>query len=524
MPGPFDWINEGLLGRPDPEQAIADWSNNQQAQNRRAIGLNPDGTPAIVPPGGGQQPPDALPPGQTPNAMKPTQSLGALMMQLQQHNESEQLFNQSLGGAFSAFGQPRDRERMAGMFNVNLPDPTKIAQQQQDLASQQQGQDRVNALGQILTSNDPRMQAQAQQIATSLNIPLADLKAQFLANPANTATMISTFRAPTDPLKNLQQIGDLQNQYLQKSQDSKTPPTELRTLRNQILASVAGTEAAPMVADQLNWLDKNGSLPPWHDNLQAYNQYKVDQKTLNDNQTDAFGRHSTHVPQVLALNNALDRIKSNPALDTLFDSPAKQGMAQRIINSTSEDPISTIISTVSSAIGGTPVTFTPEERQLLSDIRQTKGAQYGEALKSIGLSRPTGAEVASIDKGLSQLGNIGLFSSGDQYREQALNPFSDMVNTSIGNSYGAAGALKDMPTKYRTYVNPDFLAGGRQRPDNQPDDGSEKWGSGMTMDEADQAAANAALARHAINPDTKRPFTRYELEQALRQRGKRPNF
>ena len=46
----------------------------------------------------------------------------------------------------------------------------------------------------------------------------------------------------------------------------------------------------------------------------------------------------------------------------------------------------------------------------------------------------------------------------------------------------------------------------------------------MSMDEVDQAAANNALLKRKINPDTGRPFTRYELDQYWRKHGKRPNY
>ena len=61
--------------------------------------------------------------GQEPNATKTPKSLGHILMDLQQYQEREQGFNQSLGMGFAAFGQPRDREMVSNMFNVNLPIP-----------------------------------------------------------------------------------------------------------------------------------------------------------------------------------------------------------------------------------------------------------------------------------------------------------------------------------------------------------------------------------------------------------------
>ena len=46
------------------------------------------------------------------------------------------------------------------------------------------------------------------------------------------------------------------------------------------------------------------------------------------------------------------------------------------------------------------------------------------------------------------------------------------MKTTIGNSYGASQQLKNMPAEYRTFVSPQFLAGGSRALENN---GSESW-------------------------------------------------
>jgi hypothetical protein len=109
MAGPFDWVR-ALTGDTDnPEEDLGQWSDAQQAQNRAAIGYDPNAQPpAAVGPGGQAataagaggalsgaqgaataQAASTLPPNQEPNATKTPISLGHLMMNLQQYNERE---------------------------------------------------------------------------------------------------------------------------------------------------------------------------------------------------------------------------------------------------------------------------------------------------------------------------------------------------------------------------------------------------------------------------------------------------
>ena len=167
------------LFSPDPEQALGQWSDAQQAQNRGAFGLDVNGNP-LPPPSArsaGMQEPrrrarytgairaraqaqagfdSAAWPGE-PGATKSPVSLGHLLMNLQQRNEADQGLNASLGMGFAAFAQPRDRQMVSQMFSQDQPNVmNQIGMTQMNLAGQQQGQDRMNALGMMLTSNDPK--------------------------------------------------------------------------------------------------------------------------------------------------------------------------------------------------------------------------------------------------------------------------------------------------------------------------------------------------------------------------------
>ena len=317
----------------------------------------------------------------------------------------------------------------------------------------------------------------------------------------------------------------LQDQYAKTAKDPKADPTALHSIRNQILASVAGTEAAPMVAAQLDYVDRHGVLPPWHDDLAQYKQHVADQGALSTEVQEAAGRHSSYIKQATQFSNLISDIKSDPALDTLLSTPGEAGRlkraaAQIIIGSDPSTPVPLVLNSLPQDLMG--VTFNDKEKELLGKMREAGGKQYGAALKSIGLSKPTGAEAAAIDKGLSQVNNLS--PSADAYRENALNPLGDLIDTQIGTSYGLSHNLKTMPAKFRTYVPPEYLEGGTRHLENYPSDGSGEWGKSMSMDEADQAAANNALLKRKINPDTGRPFTRYELDQYWRKHGKRPNY
>ena len=122
------------------------------------------------------------------------------MMNLQQYNEREQGFNQALGQGFAALSQPRNREFVGKMFNVNVADPLKFGQAMMDTNVQQQGQDRANSITQII--NGPGGQA----IADKLHMDLGSLRIMVRSDPGAAGKIAQQLGTPTDAFRNLEQL------------------------------------------------------------------------------------------------------------------------------------------------------------------------------------------------------------------------------------------------------------------------------------------------------------------------------
>jgi hypothetical protein len=471
------------LFQPDPEQALGQWSDAQQAQNRGAIGLDVNGNP-LPPPsapsagmqgqGGGQvyggdhgaaqaQAASTLPPGQEPNATKSPVSLGHLLMNLQQRNEADQGLNQSLGMGFAAFAQPRDRQMVSKRFNVDQPNVNQIGATQMNLAGQQQGQDRMNALGAMV--HDP---VQGKAIADSLNISQADLIARYQADPQGVGNMIQNFRQPTDALKNLQQIQSLQGTLKAGGAND----SEIGLLTPSLIAQVGPEFAQKAIGDAVSYRSSHyGQQAPWVGpggvNVQKYNQWVADQQELSGSVAKAASAHADAVPTLVSMQNRIDSVKNNPALDSLMSSQAKKDQAQLLLNSDPNAPWAVVIKTIPAG----QLALNSQEMQLVSQIRQLNGQEYAEALNTLHQTRPAASEITAMKTGIGQTQSISELDA-DSYRKQALDPLSEGVKTTIGNSYGASQLLKNMPAEYRTFVNPEFLSGGARALENN---GSEGW-------------------------------------------------
>jgi hypothetical protein len=430
------------LFQPDPEQAIGQWSDEQQRKNRAAIGLDANGNPlpaaaaapAAAPNAGDQAVAQAnanstLAPGQEPNATKTPQSLGHLLMNLQQRDEADQGLNQSLGMGFAAFAQPRDREMVSKMFNQDQPNVNQIGATQMNLAGQQQGQDRMNALGQMLNSNDPKMQAQAQQIANSLNIPLADLKARYLSDPQGVGQMIQNFRAPTDQMKNLQQITDYQNQYKQKNPSASQ--SELDSIAKAITAGIPGPQAEQMIADQRAFRDKFGHDPTWKDNPDGYKAYLAQQQS----RSDALTIRPTSEDKVNDLESKVESIKNDPALP---------GLMKRLAPGTG----------ILSLVG-----YNDAERQLLQKIKQATSDEYVRGLSDPGLgTRKTQQEMTYVGQSLGGVLNASNLSLPDY--KAGLGRLQDQLYRTHADIYGQSGDFRGLDPKYAGYVNDVYRPGG----------------------------------------------------------------
>jgi hypothetical protein len=482
MAGVFDWARLLTGDRDNPEEDIGQWSDAQQKQNRAALGLDANGNPLPAAPAAAADPNAAsspgaqaaaqaqasstLPPNQEPNATKTPVSLGHLMMNLQQYNEREQGFNQALGMGFAAFAQPRDRQMVSGMFNTTPADPTKIAATQMNLGMQQQGQDRMNALGQMLTSNDPAMQAQAQKIADSLNIPLADLKARYLSDPAGVGAMIQNFRQPTDQLKNLQQIQDLQNQI-----KSKTPGAtagDLSLLTPSLVAAVGPDFAQKAIGDAVSYRTTHGGKQaPWVGpggvNVQAYNQWSKDQGTISDNQAAAAVNLSSSLQATDTLRQKLTDLKTNPGLAKILnapnDSPLKQA-AWNAINDPDPNWQKNIVQSV--------LINDPQALQAISELKEINGQEYTSALHSLlghGL-RPSQTEVGAVREGFGQTKNVNLFGNIKDYTAQAINPLLTRLDEAQAEGYGASGQVQNAPARIQPFIDKTYLSGGKMHLDD----------------------------------------------------------
>jgi hypothetical protein len=468
------------LFQPDPEQALGQWSDAQQAQNRGAIGLDVNGNP-LPPPSapsagpqgaGGQgnggdgaavaaQASSTLQPQQEPNATKTPVSLGHLLMNLQQRNEASEGLNSSLGMGFAAFAQPRDREMVSRMFNVNQPDPTKFGATLMNLQGQQQGQDRMNALGQMVRG------PQGAAIAQRLNISQDELVARYQADPQGVGNMIQSFAAPTDQMKNLEQI----NTYAPAI--AGTPganANDLQSLKNQITAGVAGPEASQMIADQINYRQThNGQMPPWANNIQAYRQSVADKATLSKNIDDASQDVAKFSGTADTLRSKISDLQNNAGLKKILALPNTDPMKQAAWNAVNDTDPNWQKNAAYAVFANDP-----QVMQAISELKEINGQEYTSAISSLlghGL-RPSQTEVSAVREGFGQTKNLLNFNSMKDYKAQAIDPMLTRLDETEATAYGAANAFDAMPQRLRPFVHKTYLPGGKL---NQEGTGSESW-------------------------------------------------
>ena len=413
------------LFQPDPEQAIGQWSDEQQRKNRAAIGLDANGNPLPAPPDAGDQAvaqanaASTLAPSQEPNATKTPVSLGHLLMNLQQRNEADQGLNQSLGMGFAAFAQPRDREMVSKMFNQDQPNVNQIGATQMSLASQQQGQDRMNALGSMVRG------PQGAQMAQRLNISQAELIARYQADPQGVGNMIQQFAAPTDPMKNIEQLSTLVGSMPGHNQ------SDLDSVKKAILAGVAGPKAEQMISDQIAFRQKFGHDPSWKDNPDAYNSYIAQQGS----RTEALSIRGTSENKIEDLESKIDDIKNDPALP---------GIMKNLI------PGQSILSYV---------TKTDAERNLLQKIKQATSDEYVRGLADPGLgTRKTQQEMTYVGQSLGGVLNASNLSLPDY--KAGLGRLQDQLYKTHADIYAQSGNFNGMDPKYAGYVNDVYRPGG----------------------------------------------------------------
>ncbi len=517
----FDAIT-GALGEQNPYDAVADWSNATQKRNRAAVGLDANGNPLPqqTDANGNPVPPDPnnpqnngvsaatgqalaagqMQPNQQPQATKTDPSLGALLMNMTQYQQREQGFNQAMGAGFAAFSQPRDREWVSKVFNVNEPDPTKLMQQEQDLASQQQGQDRMNSLSALISG------PQGASIAQRLNISQAELIARYRADPQGVGTMIQQFAAPTDQMKNLEQI----NTYAPQVQGLPgSNASDLESLRTLITANVAGPEAAAMVADQIKYRQTHqGQEAPWKNNYQGYKQWSADQKTISDNQSTAASNLSSSLQATDTLRQKLTDLQGNPGLQKILNAPNDSPMKQAAWNALN-DPDPNWQKNVAYSV----LINDPQALAAISELKEINGQEYTSALHSLlghGL-RPSQTEVGAVREGFGQTKNLNLFGSMKDYNAQAIQPLLTRLDEAQAEGYGSSGQAQNAPERLRPFIDKTYLTGGKMH----LDDGAAPlpWESQVHKPMPANLAA-AAQARIA-----KEPGNAFAIRDGLRRQG-----
>ena len=342
MAGVFDWARYVTGDRDDPEQALGEWSDETQKRNRAAIGLDANGNPlpehqAAGPNGAASNPAVAgaaaaqaqstLPPNQEPNATKTPVSLGHLMMNLQQYNEREQGFNQALGQGFAALSQPRNREFVGKMFNVNVADPLKFGQAMMDTNVQQQGQDRANSITQII--NGPGGQA----IADKLHMDLGSLRIMVRSDPGAAGKIAQQLGTPTDAFRNLEQLRHMPG----AGGPSGTQDPTIKDITGGVVSTIAGPENAPMISAQAAWRAAHPGKPdlemPWHvGDLPNFKQWQTNEASNEADRLTASGELVGKNEATLTLKGDLEELKASPGLKTILSNQARREIANTVLH------------------------------------------------------------------------------------------------------------------------------------------------------------------------------------------------
>jgi hypothetical protein len=454
------------LGQQNPYDEARAWSAAQAAKNAQAIDPNAPPGLANAPGAKGPTPTQTQPAPATPDATKTPEDLGSIMLDLQQYNERSQGLNQALGMGVAAFAQPRDREMVSKMFNTTQGDPMKIGEGLLNMQSQVQGQNRMNALGQMV--HDP---VKGKAIADSLNISQADLIARYEADPQGVGNMIQNFRQPTDQMRNLQQITDYQNQYKQKHPDATQ--SDLDSIGKAIAAGIGGPQAEQMLADQRAFREKFGRDPSWKDNPEGYKSYIAQQGA----RAEALNIRATSEDKVEDLERKVDAIKNNPALP---------GLMKRLT------PGQGILSLVG---------YNDAERDLLQKIKQATSDEYVRGLADPGLgTRKTQQEMTYVGQALGGVLNASNLNVDDY--KAGLGRLQDQLYRTHADIYGQSGSFKGLNPKYHGYINDVYRKSGalgegvEDAPDRMPldDEAKQFWQDGIA-----KGVSKTALIEHLRN-------------------------
>jgi hypothetical protein len=509
--GPFSIIT-GALGESDPEEDIGKWSDENQKRNRLALGLDENGNPlparaaapaAAAAPGGGgpsaegaaqAQAASTLPPQQEPNATKTPVSLGHLMMNLQQYNERSQGFNQALGMGFAAFAQPRDRQMVSGMFNTTPMDPLKAAQTQMSLGQQQQGQDRANAVTQII--NGPGGQA----IADQLHMDLGVLRNMVLSDPGAAGKIAQQLGTPTDKMRDLTQIGHMGGGG--PGGPGGPGGSAIGDIKSGIASGIAGPENQPMLAAQESWRQRHLGQPdsamPWHvGDLSSFKQWQTTEASNESDRQIASGELPTKNETALTLKGDLEELKDSPGLHSILTTAGKRDVAKLALADNADVP------TMMAKWG-----LTNEEAKAVALLRRIGGATTESAMHSMAGTgtRVTQAEVGPLKDAILMTQNLNL--SYDDYIHGAINNAVTKTKRQIAANYGNTGNVKNMDPEFSPWLHDAYKKGGQLYKEGS---GADDLKAAEPIPDTEIADGKELLADH--------PYLKDEMLDNWQQRG-----
>ena len=431
-------------------------------------------------------------------------------MDLTQYQQREQGFNQAMGAGFAAFSQPRDREWVSKIFNVNEPDLNKLCSTNRTWRASNKARTGRIAIGLMISG------PQGLQIATALNMPgdtpaakIAALQAAYHADPQNVGRMITPTQQPTPDVANLEQIQRLQQNGANSSETALLTPA--------LIAKIGGPAAEKAIGDAAAYrTSHNGQTAPWVTpggvDIDVYNRYNATQKNISDTQDTSKAALEPNLTSTDTLRSKLVGLQNNKGLEKILaaaaDSPLKTA-AWNAINSHDPNWQSTFLQ--NAAIGGGP--DGDAMLSALSEIKEIQGQEYTGALHSLlghGL-RPTQAEIDSVRDGFGQTRNIASFGNIKDYTEQAIKPLLTRIDESQAEGYGSAGRVQDAPERLRPFIGKSYLTGGAMHLDDgaKPRDWESQMHRPVPPDVA--AAAQAAI--------TKQPKNGFAIRDGLRRQG-----
>ena len=331
----------------------------------------------------------------------------------------------------------------------------------------------MNTIGRLV--NGP----QGAQIAQQLGMSQEQLRAAYLADPNSIAKMITTTQQPTPVMADVRQA----TAWMQQQ---GWDPQRIKDTQNLIMTGVVKSQdLAQMELDRQAYKAKHGVDPSWAGNPSAWRQSVQNTAQLNESVNAARDVHGKNIATITDMNNRVQAIKNNPALDSVLNSSGLKKQAAKSLLLT--DPLTPINTLIQSLPAG--VSFSPAELGVIDNIRQLKGQEYGAALQRLSMARPAAAEITGIQNGLGQVQNLDL--DPKTYKEQALDDMDEMLKTARANSFGASQNFRDMPEDLRPYADPQYLKGGTR---NLEGSGSEDWADKVKMAPEEIAAAHKLIA------------------------------